>query len=384
MTPSALPTELGITWALSSLSGYGVYGKHLALSWLKRGGSRLALYQSPFALAFNPLEERLLSPHLAAGADFERSGQTAGPQHPVLHGLGNGMSLHPMSERVFGSPDIGCVAFEDTRFAAPELARARRFAHLIAISDWNAQHLRALGFDNVVLARQGIAPDLFHPRPKRGLFKDRFVLFSGGKLEYRKGQDIVLAVFRRFLARHPEALLLAAWQSPHAEDAKPFALAGHAQGLPEKNGQGGLHLAKWAAANGVPADNFLDLGYAPNSEMPAVLAECDAALFPNRCEGGTNLVAMECLALGLPVILADNTGQRDLLRLVGGVALGKQALVKPAHPNHGVEGWGESDVDEALEALEALYQARPRWEETARKMASWDWDSQNRRLFEAL
>lgn len=375
--------NLGITWALSSLSGYGVYGKQLALSWLKRGG-RLALYQSPFALALDPLEERLLSPSLAAGADFERSGQTARPDHLVLHGLGNGMSLHPISERVSGSPDIGCIAFEDTRFTPPELERARRFSKLVAISDWNADHLRALGFAHVVLARQGISPSLFHPRPRRGFWKDRFVLFSGGKLEYRKGQDIALAVFKRLLARHPDALLVTAWQSPHAEDAKPFALAGHVAGLPERNGQGGLRIADWAAANGVPPGNFIDLGYVPNAEMPAVLAECDAALFPNRCEGGTNLVAMECLAMGLPVVLADNTGQRDLLRLVGGVALSKQAPVKPAHPHHGVEGWGESDVEEALEAVEALYRQRPRWDETAQKMASWDWDSQNERLFQAL
>lgn len=378
------PSTLGLTWALSSLSGYGVYGARLALSWLKAGRGALALYQTPLALSLNPLEERLLAPALAQARAFESGTQTTKAQHPVLHGLGNGLALHPISQRVQGSIDIGCVAFEDTRFARAEIERAGRFAKLIAISSWNAEILKGLGFGNVVLARQGIAPDLFHPRPKRGLFQDRFVLFSGGKLEYRKGQDLVMAAFSTFKKRHPDSLLIAAWQSPHAEDAKAFDLAGHVQGLPAKNGQGGLKIAEWAAANGVPEDSFIDLGYVPNSQMPAVLGECDGALFPNRCEGGTNLVAMECLAMGLPVILAANTGQRDLLAEVGGIALSKQSPVKPAQAGAGIEGWGESDLDEILAALEDIYQQRCRWPDAAKRMMGWDWDSQNQRLFEAL
>ncbi|MBF0268272.1 MAG: glycosyltransferase [Alphaproteobacteria bacterium] len=375
---------LGLTWALSSLSGYGVYGTRLALSWLKSGRGPVALYQTPLALSLNPLEERRLALSLAAAKHFEASEELIRPAHPVLHGLGNGMAMHPLSDRVWGQPDIGCIAFEDTRFSPPEIERAKRFARLIAISAWNAQLLKGLGFENVVLARQGVSPDLFHPRPRRGMFGERFVVFSGGKLEYRKGQDIVLAAFRLFRQRHPEALLLTAWQSPHAEDAKAFELVGHVAGLPEKNGQGGLRIADWAAENGVPEESFIDLGYVPNAMMPAVLGECDAALFPNRCEGGTNLVAMECLAMGLPTILAANTGQKDVLDLVGGVALGRQGPVLPAHLGAGVDGWGESDVEEALEALEAIYQKRERWPETASKMMTWDWDSQNERLFQAL
>ena len=35
----------------------------------------------------------------------------------------------------------------------------------------------------------------------------------------------------------------------------------------------------------------------------------DAGLFPNRCEGGTNLVAMEAMASGLPVILSGTSAR---------------------------------------------------------------------------
>jgi glycosyltransferase involved in cell wall biosynthesis len=377
-------SPLGISWALSSLSGYGVYGTRLGLSYLKRGLGPLALYQTPLALSLNPLEERLLASALAGAAAFEAGADRLQASHPVLHGVGNGMALHPISERIWGTPDIGCIAFEDTRFHPAEIERAGRFAKLIAISSWNEAILNGLGFQNVVLARQGIAPELFHPRPKRGLMPGRFVIFSGGKLEYRKGQDLVLAAFRQFRARHPEALLLAAWQSPHAEDAKPFALAGHVAGVPEKNGRGGLDLTGWAAANGVPEEAFIDLGYVPNAVMPQVLAEADAALFPNRCEGGTNLVAMEAMAMGLPTLLADNTGQCDLLSEIGGIPLTRQGQAAAPHPGAGVEGWGESDIEEILAALEVVYAGRGTLPDQAARMMGWNWDAQNERVFAAL
>jgi glycosyltransferase involved in cell wall biosynthesis len=75
----------------------------------------------------------------------------------------------------------------------------------------------------VDLVLQGIDPTLFHPAPKSGLFKDRFVVFSGGKIEYRKGQDLVLLVFRVFLVRHPEVLLVTAWHGSWPELALSLA-----------------------------------------------------------------------------------------------------------------------------------------------------------------
>ncbi len=47
-------------------------------------------------------------------------------------------------------------------------------------------------------------------------------------------------------------------------------------------------MEKWAAENGVPSDQFIDLGMKPNEEMPNYLRDMDLAVFPNRCEGGTN------------------------------------------------------------------------------------------------
>ena len=45
-----------------------------------------------------------------------------------------------------------------------------------------------------------------------------------------------------------------------------------------------------------------------------LLKQADLAVFPNRCEGGTNLVAMEAIACGVPTVLSANSGHLDLLR----------------------------------------------------------------------
>ena len=182
------------------------------------------------------------------------------------------------------------------------------------------------------------------------------MVFSGGKLEYRKGQDLVVKAFRTFQQRHPEALLLTAWNTPwHWHD--PFMAAG-THTLPVTQGADGwVDTAGWAIANGVPAHALIALGKVPNIAMPHVMREADVALFPNRCEGGTNLVAMECMACGIPTILSANTGHLDLLHHEG-AAYRLERQGGASCDGYETRDWGESDVEEILEKLEAVWRDR--------------------------
>jgi Glycosyltransferase len=133
---------------------------------------------------------------------------------------------------------------------------------------------------------------------------------------------------------------------------------GHVQGLPQLRQDKTLDIDSWLIANGLPPSSFVNLGLMPNYLMPLVYREADAALFPNRCEGGTNLVAMECLACGVPTILSANTGHLDLIDEKHCYPLVCQRPV-PSHPIFpGTKGWGESDVDEIVEVLERIYHDR--------------------------
>jgi len=90
-----------------------------------------------------------------------------------------------------------------------------------------------------------------------------------------------------------------------------------------------------------------------------VLADVNVALFPNRAEGGTNLIAMECLASGIPTILSANTDHLDLIARTGTFAAWRQrSVVAAASGLRSTADWGESDVEEFVELLEQVYRQR--------------------------
>jgi glycosyltransferase involved in cell wall biosynthesis len=94
----------------------------------------------------------------------------------------------------------------------------------------------------------------------------------------------------------------------------------------------------------------------------------DVAVFPNRGEGGTNLVAMECMACGVPTIMSRNTGHLDLVEDGACLSLDDQApLQGPLEgPVGDVAGWGESSIDELVDLLERAYLDR----EAARRIGA--------------
>ena len=59
--------------------------------------------------------------------------------------------------------------------------------------------MKRQGIERARLVHQGVDTAVFNPEPVPRLLKRSLVIFSGGKLENRKGQDIVIAAFRRLL-----------------------------------------------------------------------------------------------------------------------------------------------------------------------------------------
>ena len=101
-------------------------------------------------------------------------------------------------------------------------------------------------------------------------------------------------------------------------------------------------------------NQVLCLDTAPNRLMPDVFREVDLAVFPNRCEAGTNLVAMEALAFGLPCLISQNTGHLDIIQNNYAIPLTVQKPIEGL----GATCWGESSVDEIVDQMEAAYQGR--------------------------
>jgi tetratricopeptide (TPR) repeat protein/glycosyltransferase involved in cell wall biosynthesis len=382
---------LAFDWEVRGDTGWGVYGLNLATQ-LTLSGTR-----TPVVLACNestlpPLVRHRLRDVLEASAPAAQALASGTADVDingvVLRAYGNGFVGAPHGPRLHGDRNVGVIFFEDTHFDDTAINYARLHDVIIAGSSWNAEVLRAYGLTNVRTVIQGIDPSVFHPAPRAGMFGDRFVVFSGGKLEYRKGQDIVVAAFRKFVKSHPDALLVTAWHNHWPQLIADLELAGHVRALP-RVANGALQITEWLAANGIPRHASFDVGLTPNAMMGQIVREADVALFANRCEGGTNLVAMECMAAGVPTILSANTGHLDLTATGGCFALRSQRAVK--HPTKyytGVDGWGESDVDEIVVLLERLYAdrelARARAAKGADAMSKLTWKSQIEALLAAI
>ncbi len=384
--------KIGINWELHGETGWGLIAIHLAAEFLRQGLAAPIPVARPRALDLSPLFRRLLAPALKAQEAFRRAieGQTKGSGEwqlpfPLLCALGADFQ-HLTG--VVGSKNIGIIVLEDDVFSEAGRGRAARLDGFLAGSEWCAGLVRSAGVGRVGVWHQGIDRTTFFPGPRANLFPDRFVVFSGGKLEYRKAQDLVVAAFRRFHERHPEALLVCQWATHFPQLAAGLSRSTVVSGPPPVDPAGRLDVAGWLRREGLPDSAFAVIDFVPNAMMGGVIRDMDVAVFPNRAEGGTNLVAMECLASGVPCILADNTGQRDLLTWVDAYPLTRQDPVARDPSEAWCRDWRESDVDEIVETLETVYthreEARAKGLRSARAMQDFGWDVRARKLFEAI
>ena len=342
---------------MSSRTGWGVFGANLALELTARGITPIPFIE-PLDLELSPEKMAVLAPVLklqkqATAMIPPEPERVLTCPYPLLHALGNGLTTTKVSRKLSGKPDIGMLFMEDARIDDVVRKRADRYRLILAGSQWNADLLRAGGIDHVQACPQGVDLTLFKPEGEARDFDGRFTVFSGGKLEYRKGQDIVIAAFRQLLEREPDALLAAAWHNYWPDPASwP---TGHVTGQPRQGENRRLLLAEWVAANGIPARNFLDLGTPSNAEMATIFRGANVGLFTNRAEGGTNLVAMEAMASGLPVILSANTGHLDLISAGNCYPLTEQGPAIATDDFVAVDDWGESDPEAAAALLQQVH-----------------------------
>lgn len=304
-------------WPISSYHGWAVRGLGYALNWPGQ-----AVSASPELDAELPpsdprrplLQERLeqskrVQAQIIAGPP---GGIVQLPDAPVFVALGNDLIENPMAYGRFvrGKLTVACAVFEDVENVERNIERLKQYDFVVVASRWNQQVLEGLGIETG-LCHEGIDPVIFNPSVRKTRNDGRFRVFSGGKAEYRKGQDIVIDAFRIFAEKHDDAMLVASWGSPFSQSAQDF------EGRWEHGAPPGIHIGMpnyvaWAQRAGIKPHQFELVGRLPNWRMAEVYGSCDVAVFPNRREGGTNFVAMECMACGVPTILSSGYGHDDL------------------------------------------------------------------------
>lgn len=304
-----------LSWPSNGSTGWGWYGANLT-RWASRAG--WIVFSPGIDWTSLPPEWRL------EGWDADTS--DPGRVDVLITACGNRQVLPPPD---YSKVDVAIAAifFEDSDIPPAMAESLNRFDYTVCGSDWNRDLLTAAGVTNAVTILQGadqyahvgteLKVDIFDygavaswvrdeatPHPRR--------IFSGGKLEYRKGQDIVVAAFREYLKTNPDAILVTAWQNRWPKTLKGIDAAGYVSGWPAMHKDGSLDIVGWCEKNGIPRANVIDVGMPPSWALQRVMAQCDVAVFPNRTEGGHNLVAAECLAVGLPTWATFTTGQAHL------------------------------------------------------------------------
>lgn len=263
----------------------------------------------------------------------------------------------PLADHDFNpvSPARGLLNFAYTFFEyelGPNVnANAAKYDVVFCGSTWCADRLRERGVTNTRVLIQGVDQSIFRPmdavRSSVSAIDGQFRVFSGGKFEWRKGQDIVIAAFKRFVETHPTVQLVCSWENLwFAQLAGAMGNSTHIKfdvpsvGKTQKEFYENLLLH-----NGLREENFTVLPMMRQRDLARVMALTDVGLFPNRCEGGTNLVLMEYLSCGRPAVANLLTGHADL---AGADIYEIAAAYDGRH-------WASQTIESVVEALERAH-----------------------------
>lgn len=343
--------------------GWGVCGRYLAkeLSAL----DQVALLTEPFDVreVGDELDYHLLSGLLC------RAEPPPAARAPVLQAVFHTEML-PYRPALRGRCNLGYTFFENNLLTARQVSNLRAHFDLVATgSRFCEQVLRAHGLSAVVTVLQGVDTAIFRPAPvPKEYFRDAFVVFSGGKFEFRKGQDLVIRAYRALQDRHRDVRLVHSWYNCWPESLATMQLSRHIRFVPSPDAYPGM-ISQVLRDNGIDLERVTTLLPRPNVMMARIYWNTDVGLFPNRCEGGTNLVLMEYLACGRPAIASFNSGHRDILTPANSLPLrsGRPVVLRDGDSN--VAEWTEPDLEETIELLEWAYQHRDRLERLGRQAA---------------
>lgn len=344
---------------VGSSYGWGICGKYIARELNALAPGQLRLITPPFTpdMLGDELEFHALKSLEFPQLQLPPSGQL---DSPLLIAIADKQLLpfFPLK----GTRTVGYTFFEENIFAPAWIDNGRKFDTVATGSSWCTQVLREHGLAAVETVIQGVDPRIFFAPPEsappaREFLRDRFVIFSGGKFELRKGQDVALRAVKILQDRHPDVFLITSWFNAWQESFDTMKASPHVR-WPSVSGNYVDVMNQLLAFNGLHPSRFLNLGPRPNALMPRIYHNTDLGLFPNRCEGGTNLVLMEYMACGKPVVATATTGHADIVTPSNSLAISAPTELTLNNPQGPVARWPEPSLDDTVDKLEYAYQHR--------------------------
>ena len=381
-----LPTIFSLVPVAANF-GWGICGRNLLRALSQFGDVKLVYGDYRCERSSNAIEDSWIRSCLASEAD-----------KAVFESSHSHVSLMPISEygnlpesKGGGSRRVG-LSFN--LMLPPGISGELRdtLQFVAAGSEW----CRQLFLDNdipAVAAPQGVDAAIFHEGfSDKTLPDDRFYIYSGGKFEFRKGQDYVIKALRHMQQKFADVVLVVQWTNPWEYSFNTMQYSSlidfeRAEGMTADNSE--YFIKRTLIQNGIDLNRVIIAAGTPQAQAPLLIRETDIGVFPNRIEGGTNLVLMEYMACGKPAIATYHTGHVDVVSDDWSLPLKNNTERRlQEHYPPGYNSWYEADIEELISHLEWAYlhreQARALGKKAAARMRAFTWDSMASRIMQAL
>lgn len=336
----------------------GVEKNHIHNRWHLKTMEALMIRYLPFSSARERFSERLVKRFdREVAAEIARRSPSEGgfskTAKPVLHGWSSfcletlraaktagfvtvveKSSMHIEVQREIMEEEYSTYGLSTAPISSSNVARIMQEfeeANYIAVPSqlvYQSFLTKGVPADKLFICPLGVDTRLFSPEIKRdGVFR---VAFAGG-ICLRKGSLYLLEAMSRL--HLPEAEVVLAGAISHHEMRS--------------------HLDRYA-------ETFRYVGALPQTALCDMLTQCSVFVLPSL-EDGFGMVVTEAMACGLPVIVTENTGAKDVVRE------GMDGFIVPIR-----------DVDALCEKITLLYENRELAQEmgrSARKRAEeYTWD----------
>ena len=336
-------------WSNSAFcsTGYGIQVRHITKR-MKDAGHKVAVVAN-FGLAGATLEWQGI-PHFGL-REARQNADCIGAYNrsfaaDVCISLYDVWALPPNTRQVVGVPWAAMVPVDGAPINRHARNRLEGADYVIAYSQFGRSELRKVGFDPLY-APHGIDLDVFKPgdkgkaRQETGLPKDRFIVSTVAAnkgFPARKAWPELLAAFKMFHERHPEALLYC-----------------HTTKQPYGSGDQGIFFDVLMRELGMPGNSIAfplpgNLAVGVTDEQIAKIYQAsDVMALPSMGEG-FGLPVLEAQACGCPVLVQRASSMIELT--VNGV------VIEPLQPfwMAGLEYWWQlPGIERILEGLEELH-----------------------------
>jgi glycosyltransferase involved in cell wall biosynthesis len=261
-----------------------------------------------------------------------------------------------MFENARGTENYGYTFFEN-ELTTHSVENAQKYDLVLAGSTWCRDRMQEKGIHNCDVLVQGIDPNIFYPitEDKRS---NHFVIFSGGKFELRKGQDLILRAVKILQEKYPDIILVNCWYNKWPASMQLMGYSKHIQ-FEYQQGPWQELMDHTYVINGLDPGRIRTLDLVANEIQREIFQQTDIGVFPNRCEGGTNLVLMEYMACAKPVIASNTSGHRDIVTDENALLLNELRDISIAGPdNELIARWQEPSVAELVAQIEYAYHHR--------------------------